>query len=88
MCRLPRPARGFSRLLLRRVLHVCHQGSGFAKEHAKEPLDTAIFYMDMRTYGKDFERYYDRARDEIGVRFVRSRIHSVEPAPMALPILF
>jgi len=52
-----------------------------AKEHAKEPLDTAIFFMDMRTYGKDFERYYDRARDEIGVRFVRSRIHSVEPAP-------
>ncbi len=52
-----------------------------AKEHAKEPVDTAIFFMDMRTYGKDFERYYDRARDEIGVRFVRSRIHSVEPAP-------
>jgi heterodisulfide reductase subunit A2 len=51
-----------------------------AKEHAKESLDTAIFFMDMRTYGKDFERYYDRARDEIGVRFVRSRIHSVEPA--------
>ena len=26
-----------------------------AKEHSKEPLDTAIFYIDMRTYGKDFE---------------------------------
>jgi heterodisulfide reductase subunit A2 len=51
-----------------------------AKEHAKGGLDTAIFFMDMRTYGKDFERYYDRARDEIGVRFIRSRIHSVEPA--------
>jgi len=24
-----------------------------AKEHSKEPLDAAIFYMDMRTYGKD-----------------------------------
>ena len=50
-----------------------------AKEHAKEDLDTAIFFMDMRTYGKDFERYYNRAKDEIGVRFIRSRIHSVEP---------
>ena len=28
-----------------------------AKEHAKGSLDTAIFYIDMRTYGKDFERY-------------------------------
>ncbi len=51
-----------------------------AKEHAKEGLDTAIFFMDMRTYGKDFERYYNRAKDDIGVRFIRSRIHSVEPA--------
>lgn len=51
-----------------------------AKEHAKEDLETTIFYMDMRTYGKDFDRYYDRARQETGVRFVRSRVHSVEPA--------
>ncbi len=51
-----------------------------AKEHAKDGLDAAIFYMDMRTYGKEFERYYNRA-GENGVRFVRSRIHSVEPVP-------
>ncbi len=48
-----------------------------AKEHATGELDTAIFFMDMRTYGKEFETYYDRARDEEGVRFVRSRIHSI-----------
>ncbi len=51
-----------------------------AKEHLAEPLDTAIFYMDMRTYGKDFEKYYDRAREEHGVRFIRSRIHAIDPA--------
>jgi heterodisulfide reductase subunit A2 len=39
-----------------------------------------IFYMDMRTYGKEFERYYNRAKDEQGVRFIRSRVHSIEPA--------
>jgi heterodisulfide reductase subunit A len=50
-----------------------------AKEHSKEPLDTAIFFMDMRTPGKDFEKYYWRAQDEFGVRFIRSRVHSVEP---------
>ena len=48
-----------------------------AKEHAREDLDTAIFFMDMRTYGKDFEAYYDRAREEQGVRFVRTRIHTI-----------
>lgn len=49
-----------------------------AKEHAHCDLDTAIFYMDMRSYGKDFELYYNRAKQE-GVRFIRSRVHSIEP---------
>ncbi len=52
-----------------------------AKEHCPEGLDTAIFYMDMRTYGKDFEKYYNRARDKHGVRFIRSRVHTVDPVP-------
>ncbi len=49
-----------------------------AKEHAPHGLDAAIFFMDMRTYGKDFERYYNRAEDQMGVRFIRSRIHTIE----------
>jgi len=53
-----------------------------AKEHCKEyDLDAAIFFMDMRTFGKDFEQYYNRAKDEQGVRFIRSRIHTIDPAP-------
>jgi heterodisulfide reductase subunit A len=50
-----------------------------AKEHSKDGLDTAIFYIDMRTYGKDFERYYNRAREEAGVRFIKSRITQILP---------
>jgi heterodisulfide reductase subunit A-like polyferredoxin len=50
-----------------------------AKEHSDYDLDTAIFFMDMRTYGKEFEKYYDRAKNENGVRFIRSRVHSIEP---------
>jgi heterodisulfide reductase subunit A len=42
-------------------------------------LDAAIFYIDIRTIGKDFERYYNKAKDELGVRFVKSRITHVEP---------
>lgn len=51
--------------------------AAIAKEHAGEELDTAIFYMDMRTYGKEFESYYERAKNEQGVRFVRTRVHSI-----------
>ncbi len=52
-----------------------------AKEHSPQPLDTAIFFMDMRTHGKEFEKYYNRAQEERGVRFIRSRIHSIDPVP-------
>jgi len=52
-----------------------------AKEHASSDLDTAIFFMDMRTHGKDFDRYYNRAKDEAGVRFIRSRIHTIDEDP-------
>jgi heterodisulfide reductase subunit A-like polyferredoxin len=50
-----------------------------AKEHSDNDLDCAIFFMDMRTHGKDFERYYDDAREKHGVRFIRSRVHTVDP---------
>jgi heterodisulfide reductase subunit A-like polyferredoxin len=51
-----------------------------AKDHSRNSLDCAIFYMDIRTYGKDFERYYNRAM-EAGVRFIRTRIPAVEEIP-------
>ncbi len=50
-----------------------------AKEHAGGNLDTAIFFMDMRTHGKGFEQTYNRAKDKEGVRFIRSRVHTIEP---------
>ena len=49
-----------------------------AKEKSEGQIDTTIFYMDMRTFGKDFQRYRDRAEKESGVHFERSRVHSVE----------
>jgi len=50
-----------------------------AKEHCKHNLDTAIFYIDIRTNGKDFEKYYNRAKDEMGVRFVKSKVTGAPP---------
>jgi len=48
-----------------------------AKDHMKGGLDTAIFYIDVRTSGKDFERYYNRAKDKEGVRFIKSKITNI-----------
>ncbi|MBN1106285.1 MAG: FAD-dependent oxidoreductase, partial [Deltaproteobacteria bacterium] len=50
-----------------------------AKEHARGGLECAIFYMDMRTHGKDFERYYEDAKGKHGIRFIRSRVPTIEP---------
>ena len=52
-----------------------------AKEHSEEDLHAAIFFMDMRTFGKDYEVYYNKAKEEYGIRFVRSRVHTIDPAP-------
>lgn len=47
-----------------------------AKEHLGPEFEPTIFFMDMRTHGKDFEKYYERAKSE-GVRFIRSRVHTI-----------
>jgi len=52
-----------------------------AKEHVSQELDTTIFFMDMRTYAKGFEEYYQRAQSEHEVRFIRCRISSVKEDP-------
>ncbi len=49
-----------------------------AKEHSTIPVDITIFFMDLRTYGKDFDRYYERARDESGVNFVRAKVYGID----------
>ena len=41
-------------------------------------LSSTIFYVDMRTHGKDFDRYMEQAKTSANVRFVRSRINAVE----------
>ncbi len=57
-------------------MYAC-KDSMIAKEHAEGDLDCAIFNMDIRTFGKDYEKYYDRAKDA-GIRFIKSRIHSLD----------
>ncbi len=51
-----------------------------AKEHSEGELDTDIYFMDMRAFGKGFDRYYERAKDEYNVSFRRCRLPVVEQA--------
>ena len=41
-----------------------------AKEHQPD-LEVTIFFLDLRAFGKDFDRYCERAKS-LGVRYVRS----------------
>ena len=52
-----------------------------AKGHVPTKLDCTIFYMDIRAYGKEFDDYYNRAKGEYGIRFVRSRVASITEDP-------
>jgi heterodisulfide reductase subunit A len=49
----------------------------FNTRSLSEEIETSIFYMDMRTHGKGFEDYLNRAVDS-EVRLIRSRVHTVE----------
>ncbi len=50
------------------------------KEHSSD-VDVAIFSMDIRAYGKHFDNFIDRARDQHHTRFIHGRISSVEVDP-------
>ena len=51
-----------------------------AKEHDKR-IDPTIFYMDMRAFGKDFDKYVERAKNEYGVRYMRAMVSAVREVP-------
>jgi len=50
------------------------------KEHVHN-VDVTIFYMDVRTFGKGFEEFYQRAKNEFGINFVRGRVGKVVENP-------
>ncbi|GAW91843.1 FAD-dependent oxidoreductase [Calderihabitans maritimus] len=50
-----------------------------AREHDSN-IEPTIFYLDMRSYGKNFDKYVDSAK-AAGVRYVRTMISSVKEDP-------
>ncbi len=51
------------------------------KERFGDDIETTVFYMDMRTFGKDYERYYNRAKEDFGIRLVRCKPHTITELP-------
>ncbi|HKZ87924.1 MAG TPA: hydrogenase iron-sulfur subunit [Candidatus Bathyarchaeia archaeon] len=50
------------------------------KEKYKEDVEVYVFYMDIRSPGKGYEEFYDRARER-GVNFIRGRVSRIEEDP-------
>ncbi|GHS86860.1 4Fe-4S ferredoxin [Synergistales bacterium] len=48
------------------------------KEHLPSVEDIDIYYMDMRAYGKEFDRYVETAKSKYHIGFVRSRVGEIE----------
>jgi heterodisulfide reductase subunit A len=51
-----------------------------AQEHV-EGLQTHIFFMDIRAFGKEHDDYYKRAKEGVGIKFTRCRVAAVEEVP-------
>ena len=57
-----------------------------AREHAGS-IEPTIFFMDMRTHGKGFEAYYNRAKDVHAIRFIRCRVSDIREDPVTRNLL-
>ena len=57
----------------------------FAKERAPD-LDVTLYYMDLRTFGKDYEEYLRKARD-VGIRLVRAIPSVIRQVPGSRDLL-
>jgi len=44
-------------------------------------VESTVFCMDVRAFGKGFDRFVERAKQEHDVRFLRARVSSVEADP-------
>jgi len=46
------------------------------KEHVPE-IEVTVFYMDIRAYGKGFEEFYQRAKQEFDIEYIRGRVAEI-----------
>lgn len=57
-----------------------------AKEHDPK-VDVHIYMMDMRAFSKGYWNYFERARDQYGVKYTRCRASTLHQAPQTHDLL-
>ncbi|MEW6618485.1 MAG: NAD(P)-binding protein [bacterium] len=57
-----------------------------AKEHSPA-LEPTIFFIDVRAYGKGFDSYYERAKEQYGVKYVRCMVSTVKEHPVTKDLI-
>lgn len=50
------------------------------KEHVPD-VDVTVYYMDIRAFGKGFEEFYQRAKGEFGINYVKGRVAEILENP-------
>jgi heterodisulfide reductase subunit A len=58
-----------------------------AREHDPESV-SYVFHTDLRNFGKWYQSYERKAREEYAVNFVRGRVAEIEEGPNANPIVW
>lgn len=53
-----------------------------AREHIKD-VDTTIFFMDVRVFGKGYEAYFERAKNGYGIKYIRGLISTIKENPVS-----
>ncbi len=51
-----------------------------AKEHDEE-VDSTVFYMELRAFGKDFDKYVERAKNDCDVKYKRAMVAEITEDP-------
>jgi heterodisulfide reductase subunit A len=51
------------------------------REHAPD-VQVTIFYNELRAFGKGFQEFVNRARDEYGVKYIRARPGEIRESPL------
>lgn len=47
-------------------------------KEANPDIDVHIFFMDLRAFGKGYYRYYEKAKEDFGIKFTRCRVPQIK----------
>ena len=58
-----------------------------AKQRLGEQTQCSVFIMDERAFNKEYTAYFDKARSEHGVKYIRSRVSAIREDPLTRDLI-